>query len=41
MLEQLDQIERDALTSLEGVQDEEALQGWRVAHLGLPHSSAH
>ena len=34
MLEQLDQIERDALTSLEGVQDEEALQGWRVAHLG-------
>lgn len=34
MLEQLDQIERDALTSLEGVQDEEALQDWRITHLG-------
>jgi phenylalanyl-tRNA synthetase alpha chain len=34
MLEQLDQIEAAALASLEGVQDEDALQGWRVAHLG-------
>jgi phenylalanyl-tRNA synthetase alpha chain len=34
MQEQLDQIEAAALASLEGVQDEDALQGWRVAHLG-------
>ena len=34
MLEQLDQIEATALASLEEVQDEDALQGWRVAHLG-------
>ncbi len=34
MLEQLDQIEASALAALEGVQDEDALQGWRVAYLG-------
>lgn len=34
MLQILDQIEREALSSLESVQDEEALQIWKVAHLG-------
>lgn len=34
MLPKLDQIEQAALTSLEGVGDEEALQRWKVAHLG-------
>lgn len=34
MLDQLDQIERSALTTLGKIQDEEGLQQWRVAHLG-------
>lgn len=34
MLPQLDQIEQAALSSLESVGDEEALQRWKVAHLG-------
>jgi len=34
MLAQLDQIERNALAALEAVEDEAALEGWRVAHLG-------
>ncbi len=34
MLEQLDQIEKDALGALDGVQDDAAVQQWRVAHLG-------
>ncbi len=34
MLKELDQIEREALSDLETVQDEEALQRWKVAHLG-------
>jgi phenylalanyl-tRNA synthetase alpha chain len=34
MLEKLDQIEQSALAALKGVQDEAALQEWRVAHLG-------
>src|SRR3990172_935807 len=34
MLGQLDQIEQDALAALEAVQDETALEQWRVAHLG-------
>ncbi len=34
MLSQLDEIERTALESLQAVQDEEALQRWRVSNLG-------
>jgi phenylalanyl-tRNA synthetase alpha chain len=34
MLNQLDQIEAAALASLEAVQDEPALEQWRVTHLG-------
>jgi phenylalanyl-tRNA synthetase alpha chain len=34
MLEQLDQIERDALAAVETAQDEDTLEAWRVAHLG-------
>jgi len=34
MLSELDQIEQTALRALEGVQDELALEGWRVSHLG-------
>jgi phenylalanyl-tRNA synthetase alpha chain len=34
MLEQLNQIESQALAELETVQDEDALQRWKVAHLG-------
>jgi phenylalanyl-tRNA synthetase alpha chain len=34
MLEQLSQVEQDALKALEAVQDENALEAWRVAHLG-------
>jgi phenylalanyl-tRNA synthetase alpha chain len=34
MQEKLDQIEREALSGLEAVGNEEALQRWKVAHLG-------
>jgi phenylalanyl-tRNA synthetase alpha chain len=34
MLEQLDPIEKNALESLSGVQDESGLDAWRVSHLG-------
>jgi phenylalanyl-tRNA synthetase alpha chain len=34
MLEQLDQIEQEALAALEQVHDEDELQRWKVAHLG-------
>lgn len=34
IMEQLDQIEQNALKALEAVQDEPALQEWRVAYLG-------
>jgi len=34
MLEELEQIERQALSTLETVQDEEALQLWKVTYLG-------
>lgn len=34
MLEQLDQIEQSALEAIRAVQDEAALEVWRVAHLG-------
>jgi phenylalanyl-tRNA synthetase alpha chain len=34
MSEQLDQIEQKGLSELEGVNDEDALQQWKVAHLG-------
>jgi len=34
MTEQLEQIERQALDELESVQDDEALQRWKVTHLG-------
>lgn len=34
MLDQLNQIEQSALTSLEQISDEERLESWRVAHLG-------
>jgi phenylalanyl-tRNA synthetase alpha chain len=34
MIEQLDQIEKQALSSLETVQDDDALQSWKVAYLG-------
>jgi len=34
MLEQLDQIERQALAELESIQDEDALQRWKVAFIG-------
>ena len=34
MLKVLEQIEREALTALETVHDEESLQQWKVAHLG-------
>ena len=34
MLDQLDKIERQALAELQDVQDDEALQHWKVAHLG-------
>lgn len=34
MLEQLNKIEQDALKALDSVQDETALEAWRVAHLG-------
>ncbi len=34
MLDQLDQIERRALSALEAVADTGALEAWRVAHLG-------
>ncbi|MEJ5201786.1 MAG: phenylalanine--tRNA ligase subunit alpha [Anaerolineales bacterium] len=38
IIEQLEQIQQSALRALETVQDEAALQEWRVAHLGR-HSS--
>ncbi len=38
IIEQLEQIQQSALRALEMVQDEAALQEWRVAHLGR-HSS--
>jgi phenylalanyl-tRNA synthetase alpha chain len=34
MLDQLDQIQTDALSALAGVTDSEALDDWRVVHLG-------
>jgi phenylalanyl-tRNA synthetase alpha chain len=34
MLDELNKIENQALSSLETIQDEDALQGWKVAHLG-------
>jgi len=34
MLDELNRIEQAALAGLEGIQDEDALQRWRVAHLG-------
>ena len=34
MLDQLDTLERQALASLESAQDDEALQRWKIAHLG-------
>jgi phenylalanyl-tRNA synthetase alpha chain len=34
MLDVLDQIEREALSAIEEVHDDEALQRWKVAHLG-------
>ena len=34
MIDELDRIEQSARSSLQAVQDEEALQRWRVAHLG-------
>jgi phenylalanyl-tRNA synthetase alpha chain len=34
MIDQLEKIEQDALRSLEDVEDEEALEKWRVANLG-------
>ena len=34
MLEQLDQIEKQALSNLQSLEDEDALQNWKVAHLG-------
>lgn len=34
MLADLDRIEQSALDALEAVQDQAALEGWRVAHLG-------
>ena len=34
MTEQLEQTERQALGELESVQDDEALQRWKVTHLG-------
>ncbi len=34
MLEQLDQIEQEALAALKQVHDEDELQRWKVAHLG-------
>jgi phenylalanyl-tRNA synthetase alpha chain len=34
MLDRIEQINEDALTSLEAVQDAEALELWRVTHLG-------
>ena len=34
MFDDLNKIENQALSSLETIQDEDALQGWKVAHLG-------
>jgi phenylalanyl-tRNA synthetase alpha chain len=34
MLDALNEIERQALSTLETIQDENTLQGWKVAHLG-------
>ena len=34
ILAQLEQIQQDALMSLETIQDESDLQAWRTAHLG-------
>lgn len=34
MLEQLDQIEKSALTAIRTVQDKAAMEQWRIAHLG-------
>jgi phenylalanyl-tRNA synthetase alpha chain len=34
MLDQLTQVEKDGLEALQAVQDEAALEAWRVAHLG-------
>jgi phenylalanyl-tRNA synthetase alpha chain len=34
MLDQLNEIQKTALSALESVQDEAALEAWRVAHLG-------
>src|SRR5512143_2395544 len=34
MTDQLEQIERQALGELDSVQDDEALQRWKVTHLG-------
>ncbi len=34
MMDRLSELERQALTALEAVQDESALEAWRIAHLG-------
>jgi phenylalanyl-tRNA synthetase alpha chain len=34
MLENLKEIEQNALSALESVKDQAALEAWRVAHLG-------
>src|SRR4030042_4732270 len=38
MLSELEQIEKKALHLLESIQDESALEAWRIAHLGLSSS---
>jgi phenylalanyl-tRNA synthetase alpha chain len=38
MLPQLDKIEEEAMQSLRAVQDEDALEGWRVSYLGRKSS---
>ena len=37
MLSTLDQIEKKALTELENITDESALQSWRVSFLAATH----
>ena len=34
MLDQLEKIEQDALIALDEIEDQEALEKWRVTHLG-------
>lgn len=34
MLDQLDEIQKNALESLKAIQDEDALEAWRISHLG-------